>query len=174
MLPVTGITICLEQLRFISSPVPHLSLMQMKEKVVFKVAMRMSERVRLRRKQFVTLHILRWAHTVQSTWANSPTGCFLTDTPKQYQNENGYASYFSILVQLFFILVVFQKRGMSNDAAVVCQASVITLHILRWAQAVQSIWTKDSPYGTCGAHTRYVIWQAVSHPQKNDRNCQLP
>ena len=65
---------------------------------------------------------------------------------------------------------------MSNDAAVVCQASVITLHILRWAQAVQSIWTKDSSYGTCGAHTRYVIWQAVSppNPQKNDRKCQLP
>ena len=54
---------------------------------------------------------------------------------------------------------------MSNDAAVVCQASVITLHILRWAQAVQSIWTKDPPYGTCGAHTRYVIWQAVSPPK---------
>ena len=51
---------------------------------------------------------------------------------------------------------------MSNDPAVVCQAiSVITLHILRWAQAVQSIWTKDLPYGTCGAHTSDVMTSSI-------------
>ena len=58
----------------------------------------------------------------------------------------------------------------TNDPALVRQVSVITLHILGWAQAVHSIWTKDPPYGTCGAHTRYVIWQYPPSPPKMIEN----